>query len=71
MSGGNAASAWDPRNGIYLDGHPFAVTAKLLSALQQPHPMARSSQPMVFCFDAVCISQSDLDERNQEALWRI
>ena len=47
--------------GITLDGHPFAVTANLASAL---HHLRRREKPRPMWIDYLCINQRDLDEKN-------
>ncbi|KAK3308365.1 heterokaryon incompatibility protein-domain-containing protein [Chaetomium strumarium] len=71
--GNPATTSGNPHNHnvIHLDGHPFAVTANLLSALRHLRPPATgtsstSTQSIVLWVDAVCINQSDLDERSQQ-----
>ncbi|KAK4170056.1 HET-domain-containing protein [Cladorrhinum sp. PSN259] len=62
---GQPASSQAPENVIELNGHRFAVTANLLSALRHLRPPP-TAQPVTLWVDAVCINQADLDERSQQ-----
>ncbi|KAK5659022.1 hypothetical protein OQA88_1109 [Cercophora sp. LCS_1] len=62
---GDVTTASDPRNTVLLDSHSFSVTANLLSALHHLRAPA-TSRPVTLWVDAVCINQSDVDERSQQ-----
>ncbi|KAI0139961.1 HET-domain-containing protein [Hypoxylon sp. NC0597] len=63
---GDAASAGDPGNIINIDGCDFPVTANLRAALRHLRSHAGSANLMTLWVDAVCINQTDLDERRHQ-----
>ncbi|RYP15780.1 hypothetical protein DL765_005506 [Monosporascus sp. GIB2] len=62
---GDPSSSNIPGNTVLLDGHPFPVTANLLTALRHLRPPAGAGATALWV-DAVCINQQDLDERRHQ-----
>ncbi|KAI0385123.1 HET-domain-containing protein [Hypomontagnella monticulosa] len=62
---GDPNSARNPGNIIQIDGHDFPVTTNLLTALRHLRLYAGAT-PITLWIDAVCINQTDVDERTQQ-----
>lgn len=54
----------NPTEMIWLDGQPFAMHENLYNALDNLRPIGR--QPRMLWADAICIDQSNLDERKRQ-----